>query len=84
MFQSKTNKEFQCEYCLITFSKRGSLRNHLRKHRDQMYLEEAGLSREENVITTKPLQISENNEQDLMLNDDYWKVKKHQNFATTN
>ena len=81
MFQSKTNKEFQCEYCLITFSKRDSFRNHLRKHRDQIYLEETGLFREENVITTKPLQISDNNDQDLMLNDDYWKVKKYQKLV---
>ena len=51
MFQAKKTHEFQCEYCPKWFSKRSSLRNHLRLHRDQMYLNETGLSREENTST---------------------------------
>jgi len=51
MFQAKKTYEFQCEYCPKWFSKRSSLRNHLRSHRDQMYLDETGLSREENTST---------------------------------
>jgi len=51
MFQAKKTHEFQCEYCPKWFSKRNSLRNHLRSHRDQMYLDETGLSREENTST---------------------------------
>ena len=51
MFQAKKTHEFQCEYCPKWFSKRSSLRNHLRSHRDQMYLDETGLSREENTST---------------------------------
>ena len=47
--------EFQCEYCPKWFSKRSSLRNHLRSHRDQMYLDETGLSREENTTVSGPL-----------------------------
>ena len=51
MFQAKKTHEFQCEYCPKWFSKRSSLRNHLRSHRGQMYLDETGLSREENTST---------------------------------
>ena len=51
MFQAKKTHEFQCEYCPKWFSKRSSLRNHLRSYRDQMYLDEIGLSREENTST---------------------------------
>ena len=51
MFQAKKTHEFQCEYCPKWFSKRSSLRNHLRSHRDQMYLDETGLSREKNTST---------------------------------
>ena len=51
MFQAKKTHEFQCEYCPKWFSKRSSLRNHLRLYRDQMYLDETGLSREENTST---------------------------------
>ena len=51
MFQAKKTHEFQCEYCPKWFSKRSSLRNHLRSHRDQMYLDETGLSQEENTST---------------------------------
>ena len=51
MFQAKKTHEFQCEFCPKWFSKRSSLRNHLRSHRDQMYLDETGLSREENTST---------------------------------
>ena len=51
MFQAKKTHEFQCEYCPKWFSKRSSLRNHLRSHCDQMYLDETGLSREENTST---------------------------------
>ena len=51
MFQAKKTHEFQCEYCPKWFSKCSSLRNHLRSHRDQMYLDETGLSREENTST---------------------------------
>ena len=55
MFQAKKTHEFQCEYCPKWFSKRSSLRNHLRSHRDQMYLDETGLSREENTTVSGPL-----------------------------
>jgi hypothetical protein len=55
MFQAKITHEFQCEYCPKWFSKRSSLRNHLRSHRDQMYLDETGLSREENTTVSGPL-----------------------------
>ena len=51
MFQAEKTHEFQCEYCPKWFSKRSSLRNHLRSHRDQMYLDETGLSQEENTST---------------------------------
>ena len=51
MFQAKKTHEFQCEYCPKWFSKRSSLRNYLCSHRDQMYLDETGLSREENTST---------------------------------
>ena len=51
MFQAKKTHEFQCEYCPKWFSKHSFLRNHLRSHRDQMYLDETGLSREENTST---------------------------------
>ena len=39
--------EFQCEYCPRTFTRRGAFRNHLKKHRNQMFLEENELTREE-------------------------------------
>jgi len=51
MFQAKIIHEFQCEYYPKWFSKCSSLRNHLRSHRDQMYLDKTGLSREENTST---------------------------------
>ena len=47
--------EFQCEYCPKWFSKHSALRNHLRSHHDQMYLDETGLSREENTTVRGPL-----------------------------
>jgi hypothetical protein len=56
MFLTKTTREFQCEYCLRTFSKRSSLRNHIRTHRDQMYLNETGLFGRENISISGPLQ----------------------------
>lgn len=37
---------FRCKYCPRTFSRRGAFRNHLKIHRDQMYLEENELTRE--------------------------------------
>ena len=36
----ENSKIFQCKYCPRTFSRRGAFRNHLRTHRDQMYLDE--------------------------------------------
>jgi len=72
MFQDKTSQEFQCEYCPRTFSKRSSLRNHLRTHRDQMYLNETGLNTSIGP-SDRPF-IS--NEQDLMLEDNYCQVKE--------
>ncbi|CAB4387168.1 unnamed protein product [Rhizophagus irregularis] len=76
MFQIKTTQEFRCEYCPKTYSKRSSLRNHLRMHRDQMYLNETGLFGEENTYISHPLQEanrpSMRNEQDLTLEDSYW------------
>src|SRR5205814_6576220 len=51
MFQAKKTHEFQCEYCPKLFSKHSSLRNHLRSHRDQIYLDETEFSREENTST---------------------------------
>jgi len=38
--------DFRCKYCSRTFSRRGTFRNHLKIHRDQMYLEENELTRE--------------------------------------
>ena len=38
--------DFRCKYCSRTFSRRGAFRNHLKIHRDQMYLEENELTRE--------------------------------------
>ena len=38
--------DFRCKYCLRTFSRCGAFRNHLKIHRDQMYLEENELTRE--------------------------------------
>ena len=62
------------------FSKRGSLRNHLRTHRDQMYLNEAGLFYEENTNISGPSQETDRpfmrNEQDLMLEDSYRQVRE--------
>jgi hypothetical protein len=55
MFQNTTTQEFRCEYCPKWFSKRSSLRNHLRSHRDQMYLDETGLSQEENITISGSL-----------------------------
>ncbi|CAB5377168.1 unnamed protein product [Rhizophagus irregularis] len=76
MFQIKTTQEFRCEYCPKTYSKRSSLQNHLRTHRDQMYLNETGLFGEENTYISHPLQEanrpSMRNEQDLTLEDSYW------------
>ena len=80
MFQTKTTQEFRCEYCPKTFSKCSSLQNHLRTHRDQMYLNETGLLCKENANISGPLQESGrpfmSNEQDLMLEDNYQQVKK--------
>ena len=85
MFQDKTTREFRCEYCPKSFSKRSSYRNHLRSHRDQMYLDETGLSLEETATTsTRELDNSEeyrlfveslNNEQAIML-EDYHRQEK--------
>ncbi|CAB4478565.1 unnamed protein product [Rhizophagus irregularis] len=76
MFQIKTTQEFRCEYCPKTYSKCSSLRNHLRTHRNQMYLNETGLFGEENTYISHPLQEvnrpSMRNEQDLTLEDSYW------------
>jgi len=55
MFQNKNTREFECEYCPKSFSKRSSLRNHIRVYRDQMYLDETGLSHEGNITSTSPL-----------------------------
>ena len=50
---------FQCRYCSQTFSRRGVFRNHLKIYRDQMYLEENELTRENisnseiNLVTIK-------------------------------
>ena len=44
--------DFRCKYCSRTFSRRGAFRNHLRVHRDQMYLEENKLTCE-NVSNSK-------------------------------
>ena len=75
MFLTKTTRNFQCNYCLKTFSKRSSIRNHLRTHRDQMYLNETGLFGKENTNTNGPLQETVRpfmkNEQDLMLEDSH-------------
>src|SRR5437763_13433479 len=48
----KHNKNiFQCKYCPQTFSRQGAYRNHLKSHRDQMYLDENNLTRDENNLT---------------------------------
>ena len=41
---TKNKNVFQCDYCLQSFSRHGAFRNHLRSHRDQMYLDENELS----------------------------------------
>jgi len=79
MFQDKTTREFQCEYCPRSFSKLSSYRNHLRSHREQMYLDETGLSREENTTRDTSQELQEyslfleylNNEQ-VTLEDNHW------------
>ena len=38
--------DFRCKYYSRTFSRRGAFRNHLKIHRDQMYLEENELTHE--------------------------------------
>jgi uncharacterized Zn-finger protein len=40
---------FQCRYCSRSFSRQGAFRNHLRVHRDQMFIDENNLTREENI-----------------------------------
>ena len=50
MFQDKTTREFQYDYCPKSFSKLSSFQNHLCSHRDQMYLDETGLLCEGNTI----------------------------------
>jgi hypothetical protein len=43
---------FQCEYCPQSFSRRGAFRNHLRLHRDQIFLDENQLTREITMPST--------------------------------
>ena len=38
--------DFRCKYCSRIFSRHGAFRNQLKIHRDQMYLEENKLTRE--------------------------------------
>lgn len=45
---------FQCDYCSRSFSRQGAFRNHLRSHRDQMYLDENNLTREKNININEP------------------------------
>jgi len=83
MFQDKTTREFQCDYCPKLFSKLSSLRNHLHSHRDQMYLDETGLLCKGNTITSsQELNTSHeynlfieslNKEQDMLV--DCWQEK---------
>ena len=79
MFLTKTMQEFQCDYCLKTFSKRSSIRNYFRMYHDQMYLNKTELFGKENTNTSGPLQETVRpfmkNEQDLLLENSYWQVK---------
>lgn len=75
MFQDKVTREFRCEYCPRSFSKLGSYRNHLRTHRDQMFLDETGLSREENNTTSPSQELHDYNHFLESLNNDYWREK---------
>jgi|RhiMetdeSRZDD1v2_1073273.scaffolds.fasta_scaffold2459250_1 hypothetical protein len=42
---TKNKNVFHCDYCPQSFSRRGAFRNHLRSHRDQIYLDENELTR---------------------------------------
>lgn len=53
---------FQCKYCSLSFSGRGAYRNHLQSHRDQMYLDENNLTREESTNISEPV-VARNNKQ---------------------
>lgn len=53
---------FQCKYCPRSFSRRGAYRNHLQSHRDQMYLDENNLTREESTNISEPV-VARNNKQ---------------------
>jgi hypothetical protein len=69
MFQTKIN-EFKCEYCSKSFSKCSSFQNHLRSYHNVRYLDEIGLSREENTTGSSSLLniSSQNHSQELTLN----------------
>ena len=67
MFQDKTTREFWCEYCPRSFSKLSSYQNHLRSHREQMYLDETGLSREENTTRDISQELNSSQEYSLFL-----------------
>ena len=60
MTRKRTYKKniFQCNHCPRSFSRQGAFRNHLRSHRDQMYLDENNLTREENTKTSEQRSIS--------------------------
>ncbi|CAB4413656.1 unnamed protein product [Rhizophagus irregularis] len=53
---------FQCKYCSRSFSRRGAYRNHLQSHRDQMYLDENNLTREESTNISESV-VARNNKQ---------------------
>jgi len=58
---------FQCNYCPRSFSRHGAYRNHLRSHRDQMYLDENNLTREKNIINEPKLTVARNTIQETTL-----------------
>lgn len=52
---TKNKNVFQCNYCPQSFSRRGAFRNHLRSHRDQVYLDENELARNTSTITNETM-----------------------------
>jgi len=49
---SQVKDIFQCQYCPRSFSRRGAFRNHLRSHRDEIYLDENEFLHEVSTPTT--------------------------------
>lgn len=62
--------DIKCDYCTRTFSRRGAFRNHLQTHRDQMYLEENKLTREEVAINSTTIRNTLQKTVPLILTDE--------------